>query len=195
MEIKFRKIALVAIVFATLTAGTAYAASQTEVDMVTGPAFGLNADQYQTTLDEYKEQQEAELVAKEDEEIEALRASSRGRSAGTFKCYAYSNDCDPSGVTASGTRPVSGRTIAADWSVLPRGTRVRIGNDDTIYVVEDKGGNIKGHTIDIFMNNDSETNAYGVRYREVFIVDGSAGENQERIDEILAARAERQASK
>lgn len=186
---------LAAIVFATLMAGTAYAAAQAEVDMVTGPAFGLNADQYQTTLDEYKEQQEAELVAKEDAEIAALRAASRGRSVGTFKCYAYSNDCDPSGITASGTRPTTGKTIAADWSVLPRGTRVRIGNDDTIYVVEDKGGNIKGKTIDIFMHDDSETYAHGVRYREVFIVDGSAGENQERIDEILAARAQRQASK
>jgi hypothetical protein len=171
MEISFRKITLVAIVFATLMAGTVYAASQTEVDMVTGPAFGLSADQYQTTLDEYKEKQEAELAAKEDEEIQELSASSRGRLVGTFKCYAYSNDCDPSGVTASGTRPVSGRTIAADWSVLPRGTRVRIGNDDTIYVVEDKGGNIRGNTIDIFMNGDSETNAHGVKYREVFVVD------------------------
>ena len=176
-----------------MIAGSAYAATQAEVDKVTGPAFGLNADQYETTLDSYKQQQEAELVAKEDAEIAALREAAKGRSVGKFKAYAYSHDCDPSNITKSGTTPVVGRTIAADWSVLPRGTRVRIGNSDTIYVVEDTGGNIKGKTIDIYMNNDSEARAHGVRYPELYIVEGDAKEAQQKIDAILARRAERQA--
>ena len=77
--------------------------------------------------------------------------------------------------------------------MLPRGTRVRIGNSDTIYVVEDTGGNIKGRTIDIYMNNDSEARAHGVRYPELYIVEGDAKEAQQKIEAILARRAERQA--
>ena len=69
---KIKKVTLAAFVFSALMAGSAYAATQAEVDKVTGPAFGLNADQYETTLDSYKQQQEAELVAKEDAEIAAL---------------------------------------------------------------------------------------------------------------------------
>lgn len=191
---KIKKVTLAAFVFSALMAGSAYAATQAEVDKVTGPAFGLNADQYETTLDSYKQQQEAELVAKEDAEIAALREAAKGRSVGKFKAYAYSHDCDPSNITKSGTTPVVGRTIAADWSVLPRGTRVRIGNSDTIYVVEDTGGNIKGKTIDIFMNNDSEARAHGVRYPELYVVEGDAKDAQQKIDAILARRAERQAS-
>ena len=183
---KIKKVTLAAFVFSALMAGSAYAATQAEVDKVTGPAFGLNADQYETTLDSYKQQQEAELVAKEDAEIAALREAAKGRSVGKFKAYAYSHDCDPSNITKSGTTPV-------DWSVLPRGTRVRIGNSDTIYVVEDTGGNIKGKTIDIYMNNDSEARAHGVRYPELYIVEGDAKEAQQKIDAILARRAERQA--
>ena len=191
---KIKKVTLAAFVFSALMAGSAYAATQAEVDKVTGPAFGLNADQYETTLDSYKQQQEAELVAKEDAEIAALREAAKGRSVGKFKAYAYSHDCDPSNITKSGTTPVVGRTIAADWSVLPRGTRVRIGNSDTIYVVEDTGGNIKGKTIDIYMNNDSEARAHGVRYPELYVVEGDAKDAQQKIDAILARRAERQAS-
>ena len=190
---KIKKVTLAAFVFSALMAGSAYAATQAEVDKVTGPAFGLNADQYETTLDSYKQQQEAELVAKEDAEIAALREAAKGRSVGKFKAYAYSHDCDPSNITKSGTTPVVGRTIAADWSVLPRGTRVRIGNSDTIYVVEDTGGNIKGKTIDIFMNNDSEARSHGVRYPELFVIEGDAKSAQQKIDAILARRAERQA--
>ena len=192
MKNNFKKIILVASVFSAMMAGSAYAATQAEVDKVTGPAFGLNADQYETTLDSYKQQQEAELVAKEDAEIVALREAAKGRSIGKFKAYAYSHDCDPSNITKAGTTPVVGR-IAADWSVLPRGTRVRIGNSDTIYVVEDTGGNIKGRTIDIYMNNDSEARAHGVRYPELYIVEGDAKEAQQKIEAILARRAERQA--
>ena len=190
---KIKKVTLAAFVFSALMAGSAYAATQAEGAKVTGPACGLNADQYETTLDSYKQQQEAELVAKEDAEIAALREAAKGRSVGKFKAYAYSHDCDPSNITKSGTTPVVGRTIAADWSVLPRGTRVRIGNSDTISVVEDTGGNIKGKTIDIYMNNDSEARAHGVRYPELYIVEGDAKEAQQKIDAILARRAERQA--
>ena len=44
------------------------------------------------------------------------------------------------------------------------------------------------------MHNDSEARAHGIRYPELYIVEGDAKEAQQKIDEILARRAERQAS-
>ena len=43
------------------------------------------------------------------------------------------------------------------------------------------------------MNNDSEARAHGVRYPELYVVEGDAKEAQQKIDAILARRAERQA--
>ena len=59
--------------------------------------------------------------------------------------------------TATRTTCVEGRTVAADWGVLPAGTKIYIENDplggDGYYVVEDKGGGVDGHHIDIFAEN------------------------------------------
>ena len=252
MRKRITRLALAAAMCTTLVTGNVYASAkvvkvntdaadtlQEEVDSVTGPAFGVDSDQYDEKIAEAEEAarrqaeeaqrekeeavrqeilereeaarqealareeaarqeaqaQEEALVAQEDEEIAALRASMKGKSLGTFKTYAYSLDCDPSGITAAGTVPAVGRTIAADWSVLPKGTKVRIGNSDTIYTVEDKGSNIKGQTIDIFMRNDRETRNHGVRYQEVYVITGEEDQAQARIDAILAARAQRQAAR
>lgn len=241
MRKRITRLALAAAMCTTLVTGNVYASAkvvkvntdaadtlQEEVDSVTGPAFGVDSDQYDEKIAEAEEAarrqaeeaqrekeeaarqeilereeaarqeaqaQEEALVAQEDEEIAALRASMKGKSLGTFKTYAYSLDCDPSGITAAGTVPAVGRTIAADWSVLPKGTKVRIGNSDTIYTVEDKGSNIKGQTIDIFMRNDRETRNHGVRYQEVYVITGEEAQAQARIDAILAARAQRQAAR
>ena len=70
------------------------------------------------------------------------------------------------GLTASGTVPAEGRTIAADPNVLPMGSVVII--DGHTYTVEDVGGAIKGKRIDIFMNSHQEALKAGVRTAEVF---------------------------
>ncbi|MGN0383947.1 MAG: 3D domain-containing protein [Eubacterium sp.] len=92
---------------------------------------------------------------------------------GTFKITAYcgcSSCCGNSnGITASGTKATPGRTIAADTSVLPFGTRVSI-NGNT-YVVEDRGGAISGNRIDIYFASHQEALNWGVRYCDVYIVD------------------------
>lgn len=104
---------------------------------------------------------------------------SPGIPAGIFKITAYNND-EPStgkrpgvpgyGITATGSRTKDGRTIAADWRVLPPGTVVYI--DGVGYrVVEDRGGAISGKTIDLFIDGDEATlYAWGVRYRIVYVV-------------------------
>lgn len=77
----------------------------------------------------------------------------------------------PSGVvyTASGEVAEEGITIAADWSVLPKGTVVEIDGVGT-RIVQDKGGAIKGNRIDIYFQSHQEALEYGrqtVRLREV----------------------------
>lgn len=68
------------------------------------------------------------------------------------------------GRTASG-RPVSRGLIAADPSVLPLGTRVRVeaGSFSGEYVVADTGGAVKGHRIDIWTPTAREALQFGRR--------------------------------
>lgn len=65
------------------------------------------------------------------------------------------------GKTKSGRVPVAGRTIAADPSVFPLGTCLRIG--DRHYRVEDTGSKIKGNRIDIFFASHSEAKKFGIQ--------------------------------
>jgi len=68
------------------------------------------------------------------------------------------------GVTASG-RPAGKGLIAADPSVLPLGTRVRVeaGPLSGEYLVADTGGGVKGHRIDIWTPTTSEAIRFGNR--------------------------------
>lgn len=72
-------------------------------------------------------------------------------------------------ITATGTVPQAGKTIAVDPSVIPCGTEVII--DGQTYVAEDCGGAIKGNRIDIFCDSHSEAINRGRVTREVFLGD------------------------
>ena len=93
-------------------------------------------------------------------------------SLGRFTCYAYCS-C-PSccgqwsgGPTASGTMPEEGRTIAADWGVLPAGTEVYL---DGIgwRTVEDTGSGITGDKLDLYMGSHAAALEFGVKEVEVY---------------------------
>ena len=90
---------------------------------------------------------------------------------GTFKVTGYcscSRCCGKSnGVTSSGSVATAGRTIAADTSRLPYGTKVVI--DGHTYTVEDRGGAISGNRIDIFFSSHAKALQWGVRYCEVYV--------------------------
>lgn len=73
-------------------------------------------------------------------------------------------------VTATGTTPTEGRTIAVDPSVIPYGTEVVI-NGNT-YIAEDTGGAIKGNRIDICFASHDEALQFGKQTAEVFIIGG-----------------------
>lgn len=79
-------------------------------------------------------------------------------------CSICCGKCD--GITASGVRARSGRTIAVDRKI-PFGTEMII--DGHTYVAEDRGGGIKGNRIDIYFDTHQEALNFGVQYKEVFV--------------------------
>ena len=97
---------------------------------------------------------------------------SKLRNIGTYKITGYcgcSSCCGKSdGITASGTRATAGKTIAADTSKLPFGTKVVI--DGHTYTVEDVGGAINGNHIDVYFSSHSKALQWGVRYCDVYVV-------------------------
>lgn len=96
-------------------------------------------------------------------------------SLGEFTLTAYCKENYPhicnngdSSVTATGTTPTPGRTIAVDPSVIPYGTEVVI-NGNT-YIAEDTGGAINDKKIDICFATHDEALQFGRQSAEVFIV-------------------------
>jgi 3D (Asp-Asp-Asp) domain-containing protein len=73
------------------------------------------------------------------------------------------------GLTASGKRPEPEVTVAADWALFPRGTRLLI-QDIGHRIVQDRGGRIVGPRIDIFFRAHAEAVAFGRRRVEVRVV-------------------------
>ena len=79
------------------------------------------------------------------------------------KAYAYTGG----GRTAMGTRARVGE-IAVDPSVIPLGSNVYIEGVGARRA-EDTGGNIKGNTIDIYMDTQSQCISWGARYVTIYI--------------------------
>ncbi len=71
------------------------------------------------------------------------------------------------GITASGTKARANHTIAAS-SKYAFGTKIKI--NGIVYTVEDRGGAVKGNTIDIYFDTQSEARKWGVKYLPVEIL-------------------------
>ena len=88
---------------------------------------------------------------------------------GKWKITAYcacAACCDKNdGITASGAMTTANHTIAAPKEVK-FGTKLIVGGQ--LYVVEDRGGSIHGHRIDIYFNTHQEANNFGVQYMDVY---------------------------
>lgn len=76
--------------------------------------------------------------------------------ATAYCCEVYPHICGGNGVTASGTVPTQGLTVAADWSVLPAGTWLFI-EGVGVRRVEDTGSAIKELRLDVAI--DTHANA------------------------------------
>ena len=76
---------------------------------------------------------------------------------------------DPAyGITASGERTQEGRTIAAP-AEIPFGTEVYIPELGGVYIVEDRGGGIRGDRLDLYIESLEDALEFGVQDLEVFI--------------------------
>ena len=91
---------------------------------------------------------------------------------GEFKLTAYCPCYECSGKWGNKTYTEvtceEGRTVAADPSIFNMGDRVVINGN--VYTVEDIGGAVRGNIIDIYMNEHSDTERFGVKYRNIYII-------------------------
>lgn len=123
-------------------------------------------------LDELEDREE-QYVAPPQPEIYEVEVEEPVNSnyLGTFTLTAYCgcSTCNGSwgNITATGTTPAVGRTIAVDPSVIPYGTAVTI-NGHT-YIAEDTGSAIVGNRIDIYHSSHSEALNFGRQTAEVYI--------------------------
>lgn len=72
-------------------------------------------------------------------------------------------------LTYSGTVPKANHTLSADITMFPIGTKLMI--HGTIYTVEDVGGAVEGHKVDIYYDSHDEAMAHGSKQEEVFMVE------------------------
>ena len=110
---------------------------------------------------------EAAADAGQEAESQAVERGEKGTYLGTFTTTGYSN---PDGsASADGTMPRAQHTVSTDWKVLPPGTRIRFGDSDIIYTVEDTG--VHGNWVDVYYPTHSEAWSHGLKYKEVYLVD------------------------
>lgn len=106
----------------------------------------------------------------------SIEQPSRGGRILHMEATAYClEDGSGTGLTATGTIPQEGRTVAVDPNVIPYGTELSINGKDG-YIAEDTGGAIKSHRIDIFMNSRNEALQFGRQTVRVQIVGGDTNE-------------------
>ena len=91
----------------------------------------------------------------------------------TMRGTAYTTGGSVGTRTASGTQARVG-VVAVDRNVIPLGTMVYVISNDGVYnygfaVAEDTG--VRGNTIDLYMNSNSECIQFGVRDCTVYILD------------------------
>src|SRR5947209_4920453 len=122
------------------------------------PVLGATSSKGQTPLDPGSGQPKA--ASEQPAGTDTKENSEANNPAVTFTATAYSLR----GRTASGTGFRRG-VIAADRSVLPIGTRVRLeaGSYSGEYVVADTGGGVSGRKIDIWLPSEGEAMRFGRR--------------------------------
>ena len=80
----------------------------------------------------------------------------------------YPHICGGNPTTKSGEPVTPGVTVAADPDVLPMGTHIYIDGIGE-RVVQDTGGAIKGHKIDLAVESHQEAVAWGVQHKGVWV--------------------------
>jgi 3D (Asp-Asp-Asp) domain-containing protein len=92
------------------------------------------------------------------------------------KTTAYSNDDGSIDVEQwrdgrTATNKVARRGhIAADWRLFPPGTRLYVPGYGEA-VVEDRGGQVKGYHLDLFVDSREEALRWGIRNLDVYVIE------------------------
>ncbi len=177
----------VAIPYETVTKETSSDDSETSEKVLKEGKDGIKEVTYKVKYQNNKEiekivisekviQEPVNKIVKKQKTVTSRSSTSRDSKtttakSGVYKVTAYcscSKCCGKrTGRTASGTRATAGRTVAAS-SKFAFGTKLKI-NGKT-YVVEDRGGAVKGNKIDVYMNSHSAALRWGVRYLPVEVV-------------------------
>lgn len=88
----------------------------------------------------------------------------------TYYCdERYEHICGGNGVTASGKPTEVGVTVAADWSVLPKGSAIYI-EGVGFREVQDVGGGVNGKHIDVLVTTHREALSIGNSYEGVWLL-------------------------
>lgn len=130
-----------------------------------------NSSNNQSTDNNTTESTKPEESSKEPETSESTpeptpepeKPSTSGDTLGEATAYLATGN-----LTATGTVPTPGRTIAVDPSVIPLGSLVKITVPSMpqysgIYRAEDTGGAVRGNIIDIFFANQKDATNFGRR--------------------------------
>jgi rare lipoprotein A len=94
------------------------------------------------------------------------------------------------GPTASGTVPHRG-IVAADPSVLPMGSRIRVSDAgflNGVYTVTDQGGGVKGRHIDIYVPSIVRAKKFGKKMVTVRVLQVGGGKEEAREKDIPAKK-------
>jgi 3D (Asp-Asp-Asp) domain-containing protein len=88
----------------------------------------------------------------------------------TYYCDGrYPHICGGNGVTASGKPTEVGVTAAADWSVLPKGSKVYI-EEIGFREIQDVGGSVNGRHIDVLVYGHQEALDFGTDNKGVWLL-------------------------
>lgn len=137
---------------------------------------------YQGDVEISREEISSKIIKEPQDKIVQIQTKTTSRSAssrtagtsgtsGKYKITAYCSCAaccgKTNGITASGTKATANHTIAAP-STFAFGTKVLINGIE--YTVEDRGGDIQGNRIDVYMNSHSEALTWGVKYLNVEVL-------------------------
>ena len=150
----------------TEESGDTYSEEESSEDTVSEDSYSEDSDSsYEESTDSSEDTSDSS--ASDDSQSSSESAdSSQGKYLGNFTLTAYCNCaqcCGTAGnLTASGTVPTAGRTVA--MAGVPFGTQLLINGN--VYTVEDLGTPY-GH-VDIYCNSHSEALSFGLQSAEVY---------------------------
>lgn len=111
-----------------------------------------------------KSSQKTETSAKKKDDTPMIISLGMFTTTGYCNCEKCSTGY---GLTYSGTVPKARHTVAADISLYPIGTKLRI--DGITYTVEDIGSAVVGNHIDVYYDDHETALAHGRQTQEVFL--------------------------